>query len=756
MLYLNPPFPVVNGVSMFSDHENPLLFYYLPLAPKLTQVIDPNTHQKIPQFQLIKYRGQAGTGGFLNFDVNIGVEPNQLEDIADELKQMMHLKDKPVLSPAPLIDGTVKMMLFGKQTGDPAPGSPKAPPPPPGQPQFVLKIDQNAKPALYGNNQAAFSVALDQDGVTVLEAAMQGEMSPIGIVYSLDYLALRPAYTVSINVDWDRVQKHMDESFSVDTIFFSADVDTAVDKLIESRLIDIKVDTFVPEGDDSGVIARRDQAVNEVKDMITDAFFKPSLDPYHEEKDGWDKAADFNDRIAHTAATGGMGSLFSYKKMDYTRIDKKSLNMRMNERTTVKRSIYPQGHLSGIFRTLKQEGLDLSKFIIEADLDNPFFARRTVTAISRANFEVDSIASINATVRYGDNPKNVILDSSTASKQMDWSSILANGAMKRQATASYKVTFKDVDSTDRPVVMESKPQTIEGDTLEINPRELYSIVNVKIIALGFPWDKYSAVEIQTRYADNVNHLKAVQTFVLQKDKQENTWTVFVLDRTKTSFDYKIIYRAVDNRDIEMPWTTTDQEQITIRNPFPKKLKVDLAASASLWVDTERVFVDVSYEDPANDIVESKSYVFDKITSSDTFLVDLADPSKRLVTYSVTFMMLNGTVFEVPKSVTRLPRIVISRVMKGHKIIQVHPKPVDFASKKLTKMTAELRYKSPQDSANDVFTFESKDDLQYFEFDYINAQNAKYSYQITYLFSNGMARTTDWQESEADDLALPVG
>jgi len=99
---------------MFSDHENPLLFYYLPLAPKLTQVIDPNTHQKIPQFQLIKYRGQAGTGGFLNFDVNIGVEPNQLEDIADELKQMMHLKDKPVLSPAPLIDGTVKMMLFGK------------------------------------------------------------------------------------------------------------------------------------------------------------------------------------------------------------------------------------------------------------------------------------------------------------------------------------------------------------------------------------------------------------------------------------------------------------------------------------------------------------------------------------------------------------------------------------------------------------------------------------------------------------------
>ena len=41
-------------------------------------------------------------------------------------------------------------------------------------------------------NQAAFSVRLDQEGVTILEHALQGEMSPIGVVYSLQYVGLRP------------------------------------------------------------------------------------------------------------------------------------------------------------------------------------------------------------------------------------------------------------------------------------------------------------------------------------------------------------------------------------------------------------------------------------------------------------------------------------------------------------------------------------------------------------------------------------
>src|SRR5262249_30104021 len=255
MLYLNPPYYMIDGVSVFPDHADRLQFYYLHSVPHLTALEDASGGDKIAQLQLIKYRGEAGDGGFLNFDVNLGIDQAALDRVADKLRELAQLDDAPRLAPVQVIDGTVRLLILGKQTGDPStspstgsggasgPGA-ATPDAPDGPPQFVTKIDQSAKPSLYGNNQATFSVALDQYGVTVLEQALQGEMSPIGVVYSLDYLALRPAYQVHVDVDWDRVQKHLDEHFKVDVLVFSADIEKVVDSLIESRVIQIDVDTF--------------------------------------------------------------------------------------------------------------------------------------------------------------------------------------------------------------------------------------------------------------------------------------------------------------------------------------------------------------------------------------------------------------------------------------------------------------------------------------------------------------------------------
>ena len=299
MLYLNPPFPMINGVSLFPDHADANLFYYLPMSPHFTRLKDPSSGQKVPQFQLLKFRGDTGSGGFLNFDVNVGVEPALLEDVASECKRMLSLKKKPVLNPVLLLDGTVKMMLFGKESGD------KPPEPGDTRPQFVLKINHHAKPSLYGDNQAAFSVQLDPEGVTVLEKAMEGEMSPIGIVYSLDYLALRPAYNVQINVNWDRVQKHMEESFSVNTPFFGSQIDKIVDELIEKRLIEIQVDTFIPEGRRLGQHHRAARPGGE-RDPRHDyrCLLHAQPRPWQEKKDGWDKVADFHARMTRMGASG--------------------------------------------------------------------------------------------------------------------------------------------------------------------------------------------------------------------------------------------------------------------------------------------------------------------------------------------------------------------------------------------------------------------------------------------------------------------
>ena len=76
---------------------------------------------------------------------------------------------------------------------------------------------------------------------------MRGEMSPLGVVYGLDYLALRPAYHVKLKIDWDRVQDIMDTNYGQEGLFTSIQIQDTVEKLEDERAIVFEADTFVPE-----------------------------------------------------------------------------------------------------------------------------------------------------------------------------------------------------------------------------------------------------------------------------------------------------------------------------------------------------------------------------------------------------------------------------------------------------------------------------------------------------------------------------
>lgn len=770
MIYLNPPFPLINGVSLMPDHQDPNWFYYLPLMPRLSGLNDPATGQIVPQIQLLKFRGSAGNGGFLNFDCNIGVDGSVLDDVAEELKQSLHLRQKPTLGPLPLVDGTVRLLLLGASTPDAPPpgtkpsssgsssGSAAAASAAPAGLKFVTRIDQSAHPALYGDNQATFSVSLDAAGVTVLEQALQGEMAPMGIVYSLDYLALRPAYNVHLHIDWDRVQKSLDEQFGADFLFVSTQIDTAVDKLVESRAIQMDVDTFVPEGEDTtSIISSRDRAVQEVRDMITNAFFQSSIDPTKQQPDGVDKATKFVESASRMAATGGLGGTFSYKKTDYTRIDKKILDVNMRERTTVKRTIYPQGHLTGLFQVLRDQHLDLSRFVVPVNLDDPWFQRRSVSVISRANFDEDSVTSLNVQLRYGNDGKSVLLEPTHLTDKVDWASNISSGAVQRDVNYQYTVSFKNVDGTQRPPSIDSPQQVTQADNLEIDPRRLYAIVHVPITAIGFPWQKYPFVEVQVRYNDDANGLHEQQTFLLSSEKGSQDWKIFILNPHLTDFEYKLIHRGADGHDLEKPWVQADQQQIIIRDPFPSKRNVDVVAAVP-WDKVQNVFVDLFYDDQSNGISQQGSVSFSqKEPAPKSFSVELRDPNQRRVAFEVTILFADGKMVQVPRSYTLEPRIFVRSDMHGHKIVSIRPQPADFGDLKIKQVIVNTKYEDLGNglSFTNQSTFTKSGDSASFEFDYIDPNQAKYSYQSTVQFTNGMSRDTDWQSTDAPDLVIAV-
>ena len=762
MLSLKPPFHIIQGAAVFADHANELMFYYMPAMPHLTTIVDPVAGVDVPQIQLLKFRGGAGNGGFLTFEVNLGLEQARVDEIAVELKQFYHLREKPIVAPVVLEGGSVRLIILGRATdanGQPMWDTEQ-------QQRFVVRIEHATKPALYGDNQAIFSVELDQEGVQLIENSLvHSELMPIGVVYALDFFALRPAFTVKVTADWNRIQTHFEENFKADVLFSSTEIDTVVDKLIEDQVVKIDVDSFLPEGEDAGSwVGRRDQAVNEFKDMVLENFFKPSLEPMKEEKDGWDRFADTADRLALLAATGGWGGVvkFSYVKKDLTRIDQKRINLVMNERVTVKRSIFPQATLKGLGRVLRdaQGNIDADRFVQGVTLDDAWFEKRALKAHSLVDFDNDKVDSVNVTLTYNGQPRTIRLTKAEPDGAREWNSVLSGNTMVRPVEYEYRVAFRNVDTADRPGVLVSRRQSAIGDEFEVSPRGegLYFIDDIQIGASLLPWDRYPQVSVEVRYTDPPNGIRLAETFVLAKEKPEVTWKRFRLNPEVNKYDVRVTFLALDHHDVLIDWTSTDQERLIIRDPHPLKRTVQLAPAVD-WRLVAMIFVELRYLDAANGVDEQQTLAFfdtpeDRVPKA--FSINLVDGNYRLVSYATTIVLKDNRTIIVPRSVTAGSTIVLRADMAGHRIVTVMPPTVDFAARGIVRIEAQLSYRDADArlTFQDRFTFTDSRDVGFFEFDYVSADRSSYSCLVTLVLSNGLVQERDLGSLSVDRLVLP--
>lgn len=735
MLYLYPPFHFIDGVSIYPDHEDKLQYYYLPATPRIAK------ESGRPQIKMICFKGGI-EGGFLTLDVNLGIDEEKKKSICNKLRVAANLKDNPKLSPILFVDGSVEIMLFGVKTENSQSEGKKGI-------KFVKNIVHSDKPALYGDNRAIFSVSLDKDGIIILkEAIKNNKFTTIGIVYSLDYLALRPAYSVKLTVDWEVVKRSMDEKFSTDLLFFSMDIDEAVDELIEKKIIKIDSDTSGTEEEDPGIIDRKDRAINEIKDMVTKAFFKPSLDPQKKEVYSWDNASDPLYRSI-MISDNGPGCLFSYHKTEMTQINKMILNANISERTTIRRSIYPQGHLSCLL-----EGFDFKDFLVRVDLDNPedpWFKKRKVEISSNASFEKDQINFIVVKLTYGNEPQEYILDFKKSKKTAEWPCIIDSNSMKREVKVSYDVYFKN-----RPEVLHSNEKVIKNDFYVINPSELYKIFQIPIVDIAVPWDEYPAVTVQTQYFDEQNNIKAEDKFHLKKGQNTQTWDLFNLDPKIKTFKYRVIYFASSGCEYDKGWvdSTLDNSQISLYGPYQRKRDLRVTSYNINWTEVNCVDVYLSFEDGIKNCIE-KELTFSKDTQKiQNFTFPIVDNDEEcLVKYNVILKLKNKNIVQIPESTTKDTSLSLSGDMQGHKIIKVYLHNTDIASKKLKEIDVTMRY---EESKSETFTFNSENyNAAYFSFDYVDAKKSAYIYKVKYCYKNGRVYETKPKSSADQELAIPL-
>ncbi|MET8161529.1 hypothetical protein ABZT47_34665 [Sphaerisporangium sp. NPDC005289] len=266
MLQLGASSLVIDGVTVFRDHADPSLFWYLPAPVRLSE--RPGDDE--PAFTLVVYKpaavaGGAKGGGFLMFEVDLRLDEDVRRRILGELRRFA---PEPVLSPVPFDDGEVQCVALNVQgpAGTRDTGAFAA----------VEEILGAAVPSLFGDNKAIFSLTLSTAGATVMRQVFDQGGAPVGVIYKLRFTALRPALHVRISAELSRVYQELSLGLNVQVYWVRAGIEAAFQKLVQDGVITIEVADFVPGGER----AQQEQwALDFFRDKLLAEWFEPSLSP---------------------------------------------------------------------------------------------------------------------------------------------------------------------------------------------------------------------------------------------------------------------------------------------------------------------------------------------------------------------------------------------------------------------------------------------------------------------------------------------
>jgi hypothetical protein len=188
MLLLNSAQTVtVDGVTVYPDHADPNQFWYLPGPVSLARRTDGR-----PSFTFIKFKPAAVAagikgGGFVMFTTSLRLERQAEQRILNRLSGLA--PGRPKLAVAQFDQGTVKCVALNLEGA----GGTTAAAAPTGAFNAVEKILGATIPSMQGDQEAAFSLTLSQEGATILEQAYRQGAAPIGVIYDLKFTGLRPA-----------------------------------------------------------------------------------------------------------------------------------------------------------------------------------------------------------------------------------------------------------------------------------------------------------------------------------------------------------------------------------------------------------------------------------------------------------------------------------------------------------------------------------------------------------------------------------
>jgi hypothetical protein len=700
------------GVTLFPDHADPARFHYVPDGPRVSYRSDGTPELSLLKYQLDPALRQAVGGGLLSLTVDLGVSDDVLAQLRRKVAQQFSLDQPAQLSPVIVEDGSCDIIVIDK----------------PSDTGLVERVLGGGTPSLYGDEACTFMVVLDTNGASLVETALESGGLPVGVVYRLGVLGLRPALHARITARWQDIYDYYDNRLHGGKLLLAVDVGATIEDLIHSEAITIVVDQLVPPDQQDPTYQ---QALDQVERYVLEQFFKPTLGQQPPPADSSTGAlATIGNAIKDFA---GFFSL-TYSFVQLKRDELKTMTYDLAVAQAEKLTLAPQGTLSLLLSPDGGAPLDARKLVVtvpasasdEMDFD-------VAAAVDLSAEDIDHVEVLMA---YGAKSADLLLDQATPRSH---TTFFRDDALGSSVKYHYEVDFGPGAGLSGPI--RSADVTTDSRVIRINPRELYQRIAVTAVAQGVPFDRYPLVIVDVE-APNVAG-GALTTETLQLDSSHGEAGFVVRAPLGATLPLQRRIRYVDTKGVEtvVDWAPVDAGILVVPDPQPAILDVQILGSARFGTVVSRLVVELR---PKGHPEQVTTEILTQAQPSATWSFALADRADPSYEYRVTIQTLLGEVRQGPWLAGDGATLVVGEGIA--RLRQVTLMFVGRTVKDLALLGIKVRFTYDDDASNlhaeDEFMVQDASKPIAWSYPIADSAKQAYTYQLSLVHDNGQIETRD--------------
>lgn len=601
--------------------------------------------------------------------------------------------------------------------------------------------------SLTGPNTAAVMIELTEAGATFMQKTLvetsgvgATNLVPLGARMDLFFMARIPPASLRLRADTRAVYKAME---SIDHDFDSyacreddiAHYETMLEAAVESKLIDVKLDTGQLDLESDLVEQLMGISMDLVRDTLTGELFEET-----------DPPADANDDLLK-------------EKTDYyilkqeERVSFKSINTKIEINSIIEAEKHPQGTLQAFFDGIPRSRM--TQFVRTVDLTDPFFQTLGLTVNCFADWENDPIAFVEVQIQYdGRNELGQVerkqetftFTKDTTSGTWDPSLINRNRTYRWRWRLAYTgkepgnfTSFKPERSPALNIVVPSSGR-----------------IDLPILAGNIDFQQtVSQVQVKVSYEDRGDDVDPqTENFILTNGQLEQRYTRQLFTEWDRKVSYKPTFILKDGQVIEGDEVDTDERSLLINAPLFDRLDVGLIPVGAGWENVAQAIVDLRYSDERNNYHVDQTLTLKGLSEFKSWSVVLQDRDNRRFQEKTTISFKDGTMSEtaflefdgdqtIPIIADETPRLDV-RVM---------PNVLDFSTTPV--VTCDLHY---VDAANSIderksFFFDENNKAPVeWTFPIKDESKASYVYDIDY---HALSGTLDREPKTTDDGILVI-